>query len=121
MARCDEGYPCEVCGQHVEVITESDLYLRYVLGEIVMEKLHLQAERHIRCNPALAQYIVAEGWEPVHCEGMFDKRAFDPTYVAAEEQRRDPRLATLASIANLGFEHRGVSARLSVNNHRNSG
>ena len=28
MARCDQGYLCDVCGQDVEAITESDLYLR---------------------------------------------------------------------------------------------
>ena len=103
MARCDEGYPCEVCGQHVEVITESDLYLRYVLGEIVMEKLHLQAERHIRCNPALAQYIIAEGWEPVHCEGMFDKRTFDPDYVSREELRVTQGWQRLQALPTLGL------------------
>ena len=59
MARCDEGYRCEVCGRDVEAITESDLYLRYVLGEVPLERLHLQRERHISCNPALAQFIVA--------------------------------------------------------------
>ena len=94
---------------HVELITESDLYLRYVLGEIVMEKLHLQAERHIRCNPALAQFIVAEGWQPLHCEGMFDKRSFDPDYVQPGGAASDARLATLASVANLGVEHCRVS------------
>src|SRR5207253_5771351 len=55
--KCDEGYVCEVCGRDVEPITDSDLYLRYVLGEVPLERLHLQRERHIRCNPALAQYI----------------------------------------------------------------
>ena len=34
MARCDQGYLCEVCGAEVEEITESDLYLAYVLGEV---------------------------------------------------------------------------------------
>ena len=35
MARCDQGYLCEVCGGDVEAITDSDLYLRYVLGDYV--------------------------------------------------------------------------------------
>jgi hypothetical protein len=34
VAKCDEGYRCEVCGLDVEVIVDSDLYLRYVLGEV---------------------------------------------------------------------------------------
>src|SRR4051794_16315625 len=58
MAKCDEGYRCEVCGRDVEAITESDLYLRYVLGEVPLELIHRLRERHITCNPALAQYIV---------------------------------------------------------------
>ena len=52
MARCEQGYLCDVCGAEVAEITESDLYLRYVLGEVAPEKLHLSRERHIRCNPA---------------------------------------------------------------------
>ena len=58
MARCDEGYLCEVCGEEVEDITESDLYLRFVLGEVDPETLHVSPERHIRCNPTFAQFIV---------------------------------------------------------------
>jgi hypothetical protein len=87
VARCDEGYRCEVCGRDVEAITESDLYLRYVLGDVPLERLHLQRERHIRCNPALAQFIVDDGFEQVNCDGPFDKRSLDEEYVA-EEQRR---------------------------------
>lgn len=87
MARCDEGYRCEVCGRDVEAITESDLYLRYVLGEVPLEVLHRLPERHIRCNPALAQHVVADGFEPVTCEGPFDKRHLDLGHVAAEDRR----------------------------------
>jgi hypothetical protein len=87
MARCDEGYRCEVCGRDVEAITESDLYLRFVLGEVPLEQLHRLRERHIRCNPALAQYIVDERFEPVACPGPFGKADLDPEYVAGEEAR----------------------------------
>ena len=58
MAKCDEGYLCEVCGKDVANLTESDLYLRYVIGMLDPEVLHTSPERHIRCNPALAQFIV---------------------------------------------------------------
>ena len=34
VARCEEGYLCDVCGGDVEAITDSDLYLRYVIGAI---------------------------------------------------------------------------------------
>src|SRR6516225_2142176 len=69
--KCDEGYACEVCGRDVESIVDSDLYLRYVLSEVPLERLHVQRERHIRCNPSLAQFIVDERFEPVACKGPF--------------------------------------------------
>ena len=34
MARCEQGYLCDVCGDEVHDITESDLYLRFVTGAI---------------------------------------------------------------------------------------
>ena len=87
MAQCEQGYLCEVCGKDVEDITESDLYLRYVLGEVDPETLHVSAERHILCNPTVAQFIVAEGFAPVIVDGPFSKTELDPEYVAEEEDR----------------------------------
>lgn len=86
MAKCDEGYLCQVCGRDVGAITDSDLYLRYVIGEVDPEVLHTASERHLRCNPALAQYVVDERFAPVACEGDFDKRDLDPDYVARREE-----------------------------------
>ena len=85
MAKCDEGYLCEVCGQDVPSVTESDLYLRYVIGMVDPEVLHTSPERHIACNPALAQFIVDERFEPVVVEGPFDKRQLDPSFVRDRE------------------------------------
>jgi hypothetical protein len=86
MAKCDEGYLCDVCGQDVAELTDSDLYLRYIIGMLDPEVLHTTAERHIRCNPALAQYIVAEDFQPpVLVEGPFDKRQLDAAFVAERE------------------------------------
>ena len=65
MVRCEEGYLCDVCGQDVEEITDSDLYLRYVIGMVDPESLHTTPERHIGCNPALAQFIVDKRFPPV--------------------------------------------------------
>jgi hypothetical protein len=87
MAVCEQGYLCEVCGGDVAEITDSDLYLRYVLGEVDPETLHVRPERHIRCDAVLAQFIVAEGFEPVVVEGPFGKAGLDPTFVTAEEAR----------------------------------
>ncbi len=87
MSVCEQGYLCDVCGGDVEELTDSDLYLRYVLGEIDPESLHLSPERHIRCNPILAQFIVTDGFEPVVVEGYFGKAELDPSFVAEEEFR----------------------------------
>lgn len=85
MAKCEEGYLCDVCGGDVESLSESDLYLRYVIGLIDPETLHTTRERHIRCNPALAQFIVTSEFEAVEVEGPFDKRQLDPDYVREQE------------------------------------
>lgn len=86
MAKCDEGYRCDVCGGDVAKITQSDLYLRYVIGQVDPETLHTAAERHIRCNPALAQFIVDDDFDPVEVTGPFDKRELDLQYVAQQEE-----------------------------------
>lgn len=85
MAKCDEGYLCEVCGRDVGNMVDSDLYLRYVIGRVDPEVLHTSPERHLRCNPALSQYIVDAKFEPTVCDGPFDKRWLDADFVAAEE------------------------------------
>ena len=85
MARCDEGYLCEVCGQAVDPMTESDLYLRFIIGLVPVEQLTAEPERHIRCNPVQAQFIVDEGFEAVVVEGPFAKAELDEDYVAQQE------------------------------------
>ena len=85
MAKCDEGYICDVCGEDVESITSSDLYLRYVIGQVDPETLHTQRERHILCNPILAQFIVDADFESVVVSGDFDKRKLDAGYVRDQE------------------------------------
>ena len=87
MALCDRGYLCDVCGKEVETIDDSDLYLRYVIGEVDPESLHSCQERHLRCNPTLSQFVVADGFEPVVVAGYFGKAQLDPAFVAAEEAR----------------------------------
>ncbi len=101
MAKCDEGYRCEVCGQDVANLTESDLYLRYVIGMLDPEVLHTTPERHIRCNPTLAQYIVANRFKPVVVEGPFDRRCLDATYVSQRQQLVTRGWQRLQEIAKL--------------------
>ena len=85
MAKCDEGYLCDVCGKDVARLTDSDLYLRYVCGMLDPEVLHTTPERHIRCNPTLAQYIVDATFQPVSVDGPFAKDALDPEFVRQRE------------------------------------
>ena len=103
MAKCDEGYRCEVCGEDVEAIVDSDLYLRFVLGEVPLEMLHRLPERHVRCNPGLAQYVAAPGFDPVPCPGAFDKANLDPSFVAAEEVRVTRGWRRLQALPTLGL------------------
>ncbi len=85
MAKCEEGYLCDVCGEDVEEITDSDLYLRYVIGMLDPEVLHTTSERHIRCNPSLAQFIVTDDFEQILFGGDFDKRTLDANFVRERE------------------------------------
>ena len=80
MAKCDEGYRCDVCGEDVTSIVDSDLYLRFVIGELDPEVLHTSPERHIRCNPVLAQFIEHSQFEPITIENEFAKQNLDSQF-----------------------------------------
>lgn len=103
MVRCEQGYLCEVCGLEVEDVTGSDLYLRYVLGEVDPETLHVQPERHLACNPTLAQFIVDDRFPPVTVAGPFAKAELDPEFVAEEEARVTRAYRRLQEIPALGL------------------
>lgn len=87
MARCEQGYLCDVCGAEVAEMTDSDLYLRFILGEVPLDQLHSSRERHLRCNPSTAQFIVDPAFAPVRCDGPFAKEFLDPSFVQEEEKR----------------------------------
>jgi len=103
MAKCDEGYLCDVCGRDVAELTDSDLYLRYVIGLLDPEVLHTTSERHIRCNPSLAQYIVADDFEPVAVDGAFNKRQLDTAFVRDQETLVTRGWKRLQEVAGLGI------------------
>lgn len=98
MARCEEGYRCDVCGGDVEHLRESELYLRYVIGEVDPEVLHTTPERHLRCNPVLAQFIAHAAFEPVHVDSPFGLDNLDPEFV---EQRRSQLTAGYVRLLEL--------------------
>ena len=101
MAKCEEGYLCQVCGGDVGEIAESDLYLRFVIGLLDPETLHTTRERHIRCDPVLAQFIVDADFPPVVVEGDFDKRRLDAAYVREQETLVTRGFRRLKEIAGL--------------------
>jgi hypothetical protein len=103
MARCEQGYLCEVCGEEVADVTESDLYLRYVIGEVPVRALLTTPERHIRCNPTVAQFIVDPAFEPVTVEGVFDKRRLDDSDVVQREQLITRGWRRLQEVRGLGI------------------
>ena len=103
MARCETGYLCDVCGADVESITDSDLYLRYVLGDVPPERLDSTPERHVRCNPATAQFIIDPAFPPVTCDSAFDKRHLYSAFVASEELRVTRAWRRLQELPSLGL------------------
>lgn len=103
MARCETGYLCDVCGAEVETIIESDLYLRYILGEVPPELLPRQRERHIRCNPVLAQFIVDPHFPPVMAPPPFAKAELDRNFVQQEEFRVTRGWQRLQQVVRLGL------------------
>jgi len=102
MAKCDEGYLCSVCGGDVENVTDSDLYLRFVIGMLDPELLHVQPEKHIRCNPTLAQFIVSDEFEPVVVDDDFAKSNLDPEHVKERESLVTRGWNRLKEIKGLG-------------------
>lgn len=103
MARCDEGYLCDVCGKEVHRITDSDLYLRYIIGEVPSTALLSTPERHIRCNPTLAQFIVDPAFEPVEVEGPFSRSELDPQDVARRDELVSRGWKRLQEVRQLGL------------------
>ena len=103
VAKCDEGYPCEVCGDYVHNISDSDLYLRYIIGEIDGRQLMNAPERHLRCNPTMAQFIVDDGFAAVEVEGVFNKLEMNPADVSVREELVTRGWKRLQEVRKLGI------------------
>ena len=101
MAKCEEGYLCDICGGDVGELTESHLYLSYVIGDLDPELLHVTRERHLRCNPILAQFIVHDDFPPVFAEGPFDKSQLDPAFGRERERLVTRGFARLRELQGL--------------------
>lgn len=103
MARCETGYLCDVCRGDVERLADSSLYLRLVLGEVDARLLDRLPERHLACDPVLAQFIRSEGFPTPAVEGPFAKSSLDPAFAREEEER-----VTQAYERLLELERRGA-------------
>ena len=103
MAKCDEGYLCEVCGEEVAGMTHSDLYLSYVIGELPVTVLTDAPERHIQCNPVQAQFIIDERFEPVTVSGPFAKSELDARDVREREELVTRGWQRLQELPTLGL------------------
>ena len=86
----------------VEHLHESELYLRYVIGELDPELLHTTPERHLRCNPVLAQFIAHPEFEPVNIEGPFSVQELDAAFVAERCELVTRGFARLLEIEAIG-------------------
>ncbi len=85
--RCDQGYLCHICGEEVEHITDSQLYLRYVIGEVDPELLHLEPDNHLHCVPTFSQFIDDARFPSVDClDPLFGKAHLDPTFVTSRTE-----------------------------------
>ncbi|MFV0443161.1 MAG: hypothetical protein ACK5Q5_06290 [Planctomycetaceae bacterium] len=103
MAHCERGYLCEVCGDEVDDITDSDLYLRFIIGEITARQLLAAPERHLRCNPTLAQFIADENFEPVSVTGPFSKQELDASDAARRQSLVTRGWQRLQVVRDLGL------------------
>jgi len=87
VSNCDEGYNCDRCGEYVGNIRESELYLRYVLGVVPLAELPREPERHIRCAPEFAQFIVDSEFAAVVCADPEAAKQELPPDVRARQER----------------------------------
>lgn len=92
-----------MCGDEVAEITDSDLYLSYIVGLVDSRALLARPERHVRCNPVQAQFIVDERFPPMTVEGPFDKRKLDAEYVRSQEDLVTRGWRRLQEVAGLGI------------------
>ena len=104
MANCDEGYNCDRCGEYVETVQVSELYLRYVLGAVPVDELPREPERHIRCAPEFAQFILDDEFEPVVCDdAALDKRRLPDELRERQEQLFTRAWRRLQEVRELGI------------------
>ncbi len=73
------------------------------MGEVSPLALPTQRERHIRCNPAVAQYIADPAFEPMVCDSMFAKANLDAEFVRQQEELVTRAWRRLQDLPTLGL------------------
>lgn len=103
MAQCETGYSCSRCGEYVETIRESALYLRYIIGECGIQDLIHEPEAHLRCMPELAQFIIDPAFHPPsEVDSDQDKRLLSREERIAREERITAGWRRLQSVLDEG-------------------
>ena len=74
-----------------------------MIGEVDARQLLATPERHVRCNPTQAQFVVDERFEPVTVDGPFDKRKLDGVYVSERERLVTAGWRRLQEVQSLGI------------------
>ena len=104
MAQCDTGYFCQVCGEYVENIFTSELYLRFVMGRVPFKELFSSPDAHIWCNANLDQYITDPEYRPpTRRKPRTDKSSLEPAVVAQREDLTSRAWSRLQEVAGLGL------------------
>jgi len=104
MSHCDEGYNCDRCGEYVENVRESELYLRFVLGAVPLSELPLKHAPHLLCAPEFAQFIVDPAFPAVSCDDpALAKENLPPEVRARQEQLFTRAWRRLQEVAEAGI------------------
>lgn len=106
MAECDKGYLCEVCGEAVEDMAESALYLQFIVGWIDPETLHTRRECHLRCQPTLSQFINDPLFQDIQVTGEFSRQELDPAFV---KERSDLLTRGYQRLVEVARKRRGMT------------
>ena len=81
MAVCEQGYLCTVCGERRRGDHRLGPLSSLCAGRGRWDNLNRAPEKHIRCDPVLAQFIVSDQFPPVNVDGVFSKAGLDPEFV----------------------------------------
>ena len=86
MAALRRSYLCEVCGQDVAVVTDSDLYLRYVLARCHWNACTASRSGTWAATRPPPSTFVDAAFSLVSVPGDFGKASLDPAFVGPKRR-----------------------------------